>query len=127
MAFGLGPYGIATIGIAGTSPPPSTPTTLVSSKQIDGRTNRYVYDSNGNPVGMPDLQQRVQLLIDYGVTMPALIGSDFESATEAQIRNALKPLTDRPADAVIQSIEVSSDLDTSYVRIVFQDGQVVEV
>lgn len=125
MAFGTGPYGAGT--------PPSSEeverrTTLASSRKIDFRTGRYVLDADGNFDEMPDLHQRVGLLIAYGVKEPDRIGPSFAAELEAQIRKALRPLTDtKPPEAVIKRIEISMTAGNSYRLVEFVDGTVVKV
>jgi hypothetical protein len=125
MALGSGPYGAGT--------PPSSESTepavaLASSRKIDFRTGRYVLDANGNFEEMPDLHQRVGLLIAYGVKEPEILGPTFKAELEAQIRSALKPLTEaRPPEAVIKRIEISTAAGNSYCLIAFTNGAVVKV
>jgi hypothetical protein len=87
---------------------------------------RYVLDSDGNYVGMPDLHQRVRLLIAYGVKEPELIGPSFERELAAQVRRALRPLTaTRPPQAIIESIDISTVPGNSYRLVKFRDGSIV--
>lgn len=125
MTLGTGPYGAGT--------PPSDEeaeprTTLVSSRKIDFRTGRYVLDRDGNFEEMPDLHQRVGLLIAYGVKEPDRIGPSFTAELEAQIRRALRPLTEtKPPEVVIKRIKISTAPGNSYRLVEFVDGTVVKV
>lgn len=122
MALGSGPYG------PGTPPSDTAKVALASSRKIDFRTGRYVLDADGNFEEMPDLHQRVGLLIAYGVKEPERIGPSFAAEVAAQIRNALRPLTDtRPPQARIKRIEVSTVPGNSYRLVEFVDGTVVKV
>jgi hypothetical protein len=107
-------------------PSPAAPVANVSSRQIT--LGAQVLDADGNFASMPDLHQRVMLLVAYGVTEPAVIGNDFAAEMTAQIRNALRPLTDvRPPAAKIERIEVTTAPGASYRLVVFQDGTRIQV
>lgn len=128
--FGLVPFGVGAPfgGVPGPVVPPEPGVSLPSSRLIDFETGRYELDTDGNYLGMPDLQQRVGLLLAYGVHEPDLVGPSFEAEMEAQIRDALRPLTDGPNPAAkIKLIQVSTAPGNSYRLVEFVDGTVVKV
>lgn len=85
--FGLEPYGIGAGDLTG-----EPPNVYHSSRATDFVTGELLVDDEGNFIGMDDIQQTIGLLIKYGVTEPKLIGNDFASALERDVRTVLAPL-----------------------------------
>lgn len=103
------------------------PITTASSRAIDPMTGQYVVNAAGNFEAMPDLHQRVVLLIAYNVRVPRLIGPSFRATIAAEVRRALRPLThSRPPQAVIKSIAVEPATGGSLIFVTFADGQKVK-
>ncbi len=125
MPYGTGPFGVDTLGIAAAEPEAEATGTIVTSRKIDFATGRYVLDDNGNAESMPDLHQRVGLLLAYGVKEPDLIGDDFAGEMEKQIRAALSVLV--AEGLIIKRVEVSLAPGNSYRLVEFFDGSVVKV
>lgn len=103
MPFGTGPFGTAYIT-------PSTPATTyrVSSRRFDAYGS-LVQRSNGDAEAMNDTIQRAVILIARDVADPEIIGADFASRREADIRKALEPLTETERVLEILSIRVEED------------------
>lgn len=119
MTFGVGPYGIGTLGVPSLTPVPEVLADLSSSRKIDGKTKKYVIDGNGGFSHMDDIHQRILLLIAFNVTEPEFLDNSFPHTMEQQIRNALKPLTDGTEPEIgITLIQITTDRDSSdrYVR-----------
>lgn len=100
--------------------PPVAP---VSSRAIDFTTGQYTFDAAGNFAAMPDLHQRIALLIAYHVRVPSLVGPSFGASVVAEVRRALIPLTrSRPPAVVIKDVGVEAGAGGARVTLRFADG-----
>ena len=105
--FGLGPFGLGSLGIPAADLPAEDPADLSSSRQIDGKTGRFVQTTHGGYAGMGDTQQRVLMLVSYATRrLPPHITDDGMAATQQAIVAALRPLTD-PKRQTIELLDVA--------------------
>jgi len=124
--FGIGAPagGVPFLDAQPDEPSEEPPVHPVSSRAIDFATGHYVIDAAGNFESMPDLHQRVALLVSFHARIPRTIGPSFKAMTAAEVRRAIKPLTSaRPPAIVIKSIEVETSAGGTQVTLVFADGQ----
>lgn len=98
MGYGQGPYGTTD----GTPPslPAQVPTSLSSSRQIDGVTRRYVQDTHGGFAAMDDVAQRVLLLVSFAELNATVITPQTLNDQANAIRAALVPLLDVKTPAI---------------------------
>jgi len=87
MPYAKGPYERLS------SLPAPGPSTLPSSRKIDFATKRYVTTTDGGFESMPDVAQRVCLLVAFAVKEPKSITPQNLAATEQSIRAALASMT----------------------------------
>lgn len=122
--FGLGPFGLGSLGIPAADLPAEDPADLSSSRQIDGKTGRFVQTTHGGYAGMGDTQQRVLMLVSYATRrLPPHITDDGMAATQQAIVAALRPLTD-PKRQTIELLDVSVADDgktTTKTSVTFRD------
>lgn len=105
--FGLAPYGLGPLGIPAAALPAEDPASLSSSRQIDGKTGRFVQGANGGYAGMGDTQQRVYFLVCQATrTLPPHITEEGMQTTRNAILRALDPLTD-PKNQTIEVLDVT--------------------
>lgn len=78
MSYVQGPYESASAVSAGAP----TTTTVVSSRKLDLDRDGYAHDSDGNPIAMRDIAQRVILAVRFGAPKPPAL----ESARDVQAR-----------------------------------------
>jgi hypothetical protein len=102
--------------------PGVTPTTLVASWLIDTVYQRYVLDSNGNPLGMDGTDQRVYGAVCGADTDVAVITPTTLNQQASALRAALRPLV---IDGSITGLSVSATDDgkaTSLKTILYQNA-----
>jgi hypothetical protein len=105
--FGCGNFGAGS-GPAGgpITPPGVTPTTIVSSWQIDPVRQVYVFDTNGNPLVMDGTDQRVYVLVCQAtVNPPPVITPATLRQQQSDLRTALQPLV---ADGSISNLVLNT-------------------
>lgn len=107
MGFGTGAFGLTPVGIPAALLPVEDPCKVSSSRQVDGKTGRFVQGTAGSYAGMGDTQQRVLFLV-AGATkaLPPHITDENMSATRQAIITALAPLTD-PKNQTIELLDVA--------------------
>ncbi len=109
-AYGVGPYGVGSLGVPGLPPEPETAAALSSSRKIDFATKRYVIASDGGFDAMDDTAQRVMLLILFNTTETDIITPQEMQTTASRIRKALEPMTSGREPAIrIEEVVVSDD------------------
>lgn len=106
--FGAMPFGVGPFGSVYTTPSQPSTTYRVASRKFDGN-GRLVQRSNGDAEGMNNTIQRAVILMAIRAPAPDIIGADFASQREADIRKALEILTDTEKVLEIESISVSDD------------------
>ena len=107
MGFGSGSFGLGPLGIPAALLPVEDPCKVSSSRQVDGKTGRFVQATNGGYAGMGDTQQRVLFLVAAATkTLPQHITDENMSATRQAIVTALAPLTD-PRNQTIELLDVA--------------------
>lgn len=105
--FGLAAYGLGPLGIPAADLPAEDPCKVSSSRQVDGKTGRFVQTTNGGYAGMGDTQQRVLFLVSAATQrLPPHITDENMSATRSAIITALAPLTD-PKNQTIELLDVA--------------------
>jgi hypothetical protein len=105
--FGLAAYGLGPLGIPAADLPAEDPCKVSSSRQVDGKTGRFVQTTNGGYAGMGDTQQRVLFLVSAATrSLPPHITDENMSATRQAIITALAPLTD-PKNQTIELLDVA--------------------
>lgn len=105
--FGLAAYGLGPLGIPAADLPAEDPCKVSSSRQVDGKTGRFVQTTNGGYAGMGDTQQRVLFLVSAATQrLPPHITDENMSATRQAIITALAPLTD-PKNQTIELLDVA--------------------
>jgi hypothetical protein len=105
--FGLAPFGLGPLGIPAAALPAEDPCKVSSSRQIDGKTGRFVQTTNGGYAGMGDTQQRVLVLVSQATaTLPPFITDDTLADIRAKIITALAPLTN-PKNQTIELLDVA--------------------
>ncbi len=106
MPGGFGTFG-AGAGPAGgpIAPAAVVPTTLASSWAIDPVAQRYLFDSNGNPIAMDGTDQRVYVLVCQTATSVPVITPATLRQQETALRTALAPLV---ADGSITKLVISA-------------------
>lgn len=122
MAFGTGPYGLGSLGVALPLPDEEAATTLVTSRKIDFVNGLFVGDGEGNPDGMNDIHQRIGILLSQA-KWPGTIGNDFAASVEAEIRYRLQPLLQPPTpDITIMAVVVETRVNSGRIRVDFQNN-----
>ena len=122
--FGLAPYGLGPLGIPAAALPAEDPASLSSSRQIDGKTGRFVQGANGGYAGMGDTQQRVYFLVCQATrTLPPHITEEGMQTMRNAILRALDPLTDPKAQVIeVLSVDVvDNGKSLTQTRVVFRD------
>ena len=105
--FGLAAYGLGPLGVPAADLPAEDPCKVSSSRQVDGKTGRFVQTTNGGYAGMGDTQQRVLFLVSAATrSLPPHITDENMSATRQAIITALAPLTD-PKNQTIELLDVA--------------------
>ena len=105
--FGLASFGLGPLGIPAAALPAEDPCKVSSSRQIDGKTGRFVQTTNGGYAGMGDTQQRVLMLVSFATQkLPPHITDDGMNAQRDAIIAALAPLTDSK-NQVIELLDVA--------------------
>ena len=105
--FGLSSFGLGPLGIPAADLPAEDPCKVSSSRQVDGKTGRFVQTTNGGYAGMGDTQQRVLFLVSAATrSLPPHITDENMSATRQAIVTALAPLTD-PKNQTIELLDVA--------------------
>ena len=105
--FGLAAYGLGPLGLPEADLPAEDPCKVSSSRQVDGKTGRFVQTTNGGYAGMGDTQQRVLFLVSAATQrLPPHITDENMSATRSAIITALAPLTD-PKNQTIELLDVA--------------------
>ena len=105
--FGLAAYGLGPLGVPAADLPAEDPCKVSSSRQVDGKTGRFVQTTNGGYAGMGDTQQRVLFLVSAATrSLPPHITDENMSATRQAIITALAPLTD-PRNQTIELLDVA--------------------
>ena len=105
--FGLSAFGLGSLGIPAAGLPAEDPCKVSSSRQVDGKTGRFVQTTNGGYAGMGDTQQRVLFLVSAATrSLPPHITDENMSATRQAIITALAPLTD-PKNQTIELLDVA--------------------
>lgn len=105
--FGLSSFGLGPLGIPAADLPAEDPCKVSSSRQVDGKTGRFVQTTNGGYAGMGDTQQRVLFLVSAATrSLPPHITDENMSATRQAIITALAPLTD-PKNQTIELLDVA--------------------
>jgi hypothetical protein len=110
MAFGLGPYGLKPFGIPPTAVTTYTIPEINSSREIDNKGRYVINEDTGEFEAMDDTHQRMVLLLAHNFVMPKIVGPDFQSTVNADVRKALRALT-RPPEPVIRIKKVTADWD----------------
>lgn len=122
MAFGTGPYGLGSLGVALPLADEEQTRTLVTSRRIDFVNGLFEADSDGNPEGMNDIHQRIGILLSQA-TWPATVGNDFAAAVGAEVRYRLQPLLQPPVpDITITAVVVTTQVNGGRVRVDFQNN-----
>ena len=107
MGYGVGPFGLGRLGVPEAALPAEDPCRVSSSRQVDGKTGRFVQTTNGGYAGMGDTQQRVLFLVSAATrSLPPHITDENMSATRSAIITALAPLTD-PKNQTIELLDVA--------------------
>ncbi len=105
--FGLSSFGLGPLGVPAADLPAEDPCKVSSSRQVDGKTGRFVQTTNGGYAGMGDTQQRVLFLVSAATrSLPPHITDENMSATRQAIITALAPLTD-PKNQTIELLDVA--------------------
>lgn len=122
MAFGTGPYGIGSLGVALGLPLEEATRVLVTSRQIDFVNGTFQYDVDGNPQGMNDIHQRIGILLSQA-RWPQNVGNDFTAAIEAEVRFRLAVLLQPPTpDITITGVQVVPYVNGGRVKIDFTNN-----
>ncbi len=105
--FGLAAFGLSALGIPAADLPAEDPCKVSSSRQVDGKTGRFVQTTNGGYAGMGDIQQQVYFLVSAATAkLPPHITDENRSEMRDAIVRSLATLTD-PRNQKIEILDVS--------------------
>lgn len=124
--FGTMPFGVGPFGTTYSAPLISTAAQIPASRNIDafGRFTQVDDIANGGFDGMSDNMQRALVLLGLNQVLPDKFVADFSSRTEADIRQALSPLSGVVAIELITVTDNGGSLGTAYIELRdLQSGQ----
>jgi hypothetical protein len=117
--FGTMPFGVGPFGTTYSEPLVTGAAQIPSSRTIDafGRFTQVDDAAHGGFDGMNDNMQRALVLLGLGQVLPDKIVADFTLRTEADIRQALAPLSAVIAIDVITVTDSGGSLGTAAIEL----------
>jgi hypothetical protein len=117
--FGTMPFGVGPFGTTYSAPLPSAAAQIPSARNIDafGRFTQNDDLANGGFDGMSDNMQRALVLLGLGQALPDKFVADFSLRTEADIRQALAPLSGVVAIEAITVTDNGASLGTAAIEL----------
>lgn len=98
--YGFDPWGLGPLGLPETDPAVEHLPIVHASILIDAATRAYVFDDQGNPMGMDGTAQRVLLLVSYAEIVASVIDARSLKEAEYRILAALSPLQKETPPAI---------------------------
>mgnify|MGYP003476477364 FL=1 len=122
--LGTGAYGLSQFGYPADEPETLAPAPNASARKIDGKTKRYVLNSDGGFDAMDGTAQRVLLLTSFATAdRPEFIDERSEAQTQQRILEGLAPLLDtRDPDIALKEAAVTDDgRDTTHESVIYKN------
>ena len=129
--FGLGPFGVMTIGVPVAPLPAENDGQIGGARKIDPQTKRLVQvqDGTGAFAAMSDVLQRAYLLLAFGAKSSPKITANYATDTEEQVRSALKPLTDgrSPVVEIVTVSAIDNGRSATFFTVTLKDLQTNQI
>lgn len=117
--FGMMPFGVGPFGTTYSEPLPTLRAQIPSSRNIDafGRFTQNDDAEAGGFDGMSDNMQRALVLLGLNQVLPDKFVADFATRTEADIRQALAPLSGAVSIELITVTDNGKSLGTAAIEL----------